>query len=494
MSPGLGEGDTAIDEKWQRARLFPVTGIGSPNEQERRGCSVFFAVLSSVKEFGRAMTGRCGAPAGVIETCIEVPFELNGSHCRPDGLIRVTRGQRSWVALVEVKTGRNDLEADQVSTYLDVAREHDYDAVITISHQVATTPGVHPVAVDRRKTRKVDLKHISWSRIHTEAKIQHANHDVSDPDQAWLLSEFIRYIEDSKSGALDFEYMGPSWATVRDGARQQTLRANDPETLAVVTRFDQLIAFSAMELSRRLGVHVSQRLSKSELDDQATRLQKQAAVLSKDGQLSGDLLVPNAAVPFEITVDLRANRIDAKATILAPADRRAQARVTWMLNQLKGAPQTLQVVANVSRAKGGRRIALSALLENPKAAVDQPNADIRSFTLTLSQPASRHEAWPRQGIVRLIGHWSRRAGLWRGCSTTEGLGTASAQAKGSLGRGEAGSRRVVDGSVADSGLNCPSARGPWAGAGDRGGRAAGAGKRLISRDLRALSCAGAWRY
>ena len=111
-----------VDEKWQRARLFPVTGIGNPNEQERRGTSVLLAVLSSVKEFGRALTTRCGAPAGSIETFIEVPFELNGANCRPDGLIRVRRGQRTWTALVEVKTGRNDLEAEQVTTYLDVAR------------------------------------------------------------------------------------------------------------------------------------------------------------------------------------------------------------------------------------------------------------------------------------------------------------------------------------------------------------------------------------
>src|ERR1700761_3304454 len=75
-----------------------------------------------------------------------------------DGLIRLTRGQRSWVAPVEVKTGRNNLDVDQVTTYLDVARQHEYDAVITISHDVATTPGVHSVPVDRCKTLKVDLK------------------------------------------------------------------------------------------------------------------------------------------------------------------------------------------------------------------------------------------------------------------------------------------------------------------------------------------------
>lgn len=378
----------APDETWQRARLFPVTGIGSPVEQERRASSVLLAVLFSVKEFGRAITMRCGAPAGRIETFIEVPFTLNGSHCQPDGLIRVTRGQKTWTALVEVKTGRNDLKAEQVTTYLDVARDHDYDAVITISHQVATTPGVHPVSVDRRKTRKVSLVHLSWSRIHTEAIIQHSNHEVSDPDQAWLLSEFIRYLETDKSGALDFEDMGSSWVSVRNGAGNQTLRAADAETLAVVSRFDQLVAFCGMELSRRLGVHVSQRLSKSELDDPTTRVQNQAAALAKNGELNGALLVPNAAVPLEITVDLRANRIDAEATIAVPTDRRASARLTWLLNQLKAAPPTLQVVANIARAKSsGRSYALGALLEEPKQMIDAPNADIRSFALTLSQTA-----------------------------------------------------------------------------------------------------------
>ena len=117
-------------------------------------------------------------------------------------------------------------------------------------------------------------------------------------------------------------------------------------------------------------------------------MQNQATALAKNGELNGALIIPNAAVPVEITVDLRANRIDAKATISAPTDRRASARVTWLLNQMKAAPPTLQVVANVARAKSsGRSYALSSLLEDPKQMVDTPNVDIRSFTLTLSQTA-----------------------------------------------------------------------------------------------------------
>lgn len=395
------------EEHWQRARLFPVTGIGNPDEQERRGASVFLAVLAAVKEFGRTLTQRCDAPSGIIETFIEVPFDgakgTNGKPCRPDGLIRVTRGQRSWTALVEVKTGRNDLEVDQLHTYLDVARENGFDALITISHQVATTPGVHPVSVDGRKTKKVKLIHLSWSRIHTEALIQRANHEVRDPDQAWILSEFIRYIETDKSGALDFDDMGSSWVPVRNAAANSTLRAGDPGTLSVVARFDQLLAFCGMELSRQLGVHVSQRLSRAELDDPGARVQRQAIELAKGGLLTGALLVPNAAAPVEITVDLKANRVDASATIAAPTDRRARARVTWLVAQLKAAPPNLRVMANVARARVDPPIfELATLIEDPKLIVNAPGEDIRSFTLTLSQPAGSKRGKVKGSFVRSV--------------------------------------------------------------------------------------------
>jgi hypothetical protein len=391
---------TTADERWQPARLFPITGIGGADEQERRGCSALLAVIQAVREFGRELTTRCGAPAGTIESFIELPFLKDKAKFRPDGLIRITRGQRSWVALVEVKAGRNDLSPEQVANYLDIAREQNFDAVITISHEVATTPGVHPVAVDKRKVRKVGLFHLSWSRIHTEALIQQTTHAVSDPDQAWLLSEFIRYIEDPKSGALDFDDMGPSWVSVRNAAAQQTLRANDKETLDVVTRFDQLMAFCGMELSRRLGVHVQQRLSRIERSDQANRLQTQAIALAKTGQLSGSLQVPNAAVPIDILVDLRANRVDCTAVLGAPLEGRATTRINWLLRQLKDSPANLQVVATTARARdAGPSHPLSALQDDPKLPVEHAQADIRSFTLTLSQPAGTKRGQGRGSFV-----------------------------------------------------------------------------------------------
>ena len=247
----------SAEEKWQRARLIPVTGIAGAEEQERRGTSVLLAVLGAVREFGRAITMRIGGPAGSVESFIEVQFVLGDRRVRPDGLIRVLgRGGRSWTALVEVKTGRNSLQPKQVDDYLEVARARGYDAVLTISTQLADQPGGHPLQVDRRKLKKVGLYHLSWSEIHTEALIEQMNHSVSDPDQAWLLSEFIRYLEEPKSGALEFDDMGPSWTSVRDAVANRTMRETDPAVTETVRRFDELVAYAGMHLSQRLGVLV----------------------------------------------------------------------------------------------------------------------------------------------------------------------------------------------------------------------------------------------
>src|SRR4051812_29350667 len=105
------------EESWHQARLIPTSGINGADEQERRATSALLAVMSAVREFGRAMTQPFGAPAGVLETYVEVPFVWAEKKCFPDGLIRVTRGQRSWTALVEVKTGTNDLATEQLETY-----------------------------------------------------------------------------------------------------------------------------------------------------------------------------------------------------------------------------------------------------------------------------------------------------------------------------------------------------------------------------------------
>jgi hypothetical protein len=153
------------EESWNAARLIPTSGISGAEEQERRATSALLAVMSSVKEFGRAITAPLGAPAGSVETFIEVPFTTGDKRVYPDGLIRVSRGGRSWVCLVEVKTGSNELDATQLESYLDVAREESFDALLTISNEIPPIAGSHPTHVDKRKLRKVAIHHLSWTQV-----------------------------------------------------------------------------------------------------------------------------------------------------------------------------------------------------------------------------------------------------------------------------------------------------------------------------------------
>ena len=214
--------ETTDNAEWQVARLIPVSGIRNSEEQERRASSALLAVLSAVEEFGLAIVKPYGGLKGTFETFIEVPFELaDGKSVRPDGLIRTSRGKRTWTALLEVKTGSNELARDQIEAYLDLAKEQDFDCVITISNQIAMIPGEHPVAVDKRKVRKVVLHHLSWSRVLTEAVLQKSHRGVADPDQAWILAELIRYLEHPNAGSVDFCDMGERWVSVRDAVKKR---------------------------------------------------------------------------------------------------------------------------------------------------------------------------------------------------------------------------------------------------------------------------------
>ena len=267
-------GNSMGEVEWERARLFPISGIGGADEQERRAASALLAVIQSVREFGRAITLPMGAPAGRLSTFIEVPFNDGDKKLRPDGLIQVVFGRRTWTALVEVKTGRHELIASQIESYLDVARKHKFDALLTISNQVVATPGVHPVHLPKAKMLAARLHHLSWSQIRTEALIEQANKSVSDPDQAWILAEFIRYLEHPRSGAIDFDDMGPSWVHVRDRARTATLHPQDKGAADVADRFGGLISFAAMRLSRELGTGVRPMVPQAQLRDPARYLQE----------------------------------------------------------------------------------------------------------------------------------------------------------------------------------------------------------------------------
>lgn len=373
------------EEAWHEARLIPTSGINGPAEQERRATSALLAVMSSVREFGRALTRPLGAPVADLQTYIEVPFVLGDSKLFPDGLIRACRGQKSWTALVEVKTGSNQLATDQLENYLDIAREQGFDAVLTISNEIPAVAGQHPTRVDRRKLKKVALHHLSWTQILAEAVMQKEFRGIADPDQAWILGELIRYLEHPRSGAMEFDDMGESWVSVRDAVKAGTLRAGDKGVGDVAARFDALLRFTSLSLGRRLGTEVTPVLSRKELAEPVLRTTALVNELASTGTLSGAIRIPSTVGDIHVVADLRAGTVTCQLDVDAPREGRPTTRVNWLLRQLRTAPETVRVEAHAAHARGaGAAELLRAVREDPRLLVADPTKELRTFQVALT--------------------------------------------------------------------------------------------------------------
>lgn len=369
------------------ARLIPVAGIRNQGEQEIRAASSLLAVMGAVDEFGRALMKETGAPAGRISTFTEVPLkDPEGKTWRPDGVIAVERGKTSWKCLVEVKTGNVPLGSEQISAYLDLAREHGFQAVLTISNQISSNPADAPVSVDRRKLRSVDLRHLSWWRILTEAIMQHQHRGVRDPDQAWILGELIAYLEHEKSGAVGFEDMGQNWVQVRNAARDGTIRPGDEGVRDVVDRWEQFVEYLCLGLSQDLGVQVLSAQSRTK--DGQSWTDELLKRLESEGVLSSSFKVPGAVGPIEVEADLRARLTRVSVKLSAPKEGRPLTRINWMLRQLRKAPDDLRTEVRFARTKESTALLLRDAREEPRALLSpsDPKREPRGFTLSLARP------------------------------------------------------------------------------------------------------------
>lgn len=389
----------AEEKPWNAARLIPTSGINGAEEQERRATSALLAVMSAVKEYGRALTSRMGAPAGTMETFIEVPFLLAGKKVFPDGLIRVKRGAKVWTALLEVKTGGNELQREQLENYLDVAREHHFDALLTISNELPSSAGTHPTTVDKRKLKSVSLHHLSWTEVLAAAVMQKEFRGVADPDQAWILGELIRYLEHPKSGAVEFTDMGTSWVPVRDAVATGTLRKSDKDAALIAGRFDALLRYVTLKLGQRLGTDVSQVLTKAESATPAVRIASLTEALVNEGKMHGAIRIPNTVSPLLLTVDIRAAQVTGSFTVSAPAEGRPTTRINWLLRQLKDAPDNLRIEAFAVRQRAGNAELLRTVREDPSVLIADPAKEIKSFTVTYLGKMGVNRLAGRSGFI-----------------------------------------------------------------------------------------------
>jgi hypothetical protein len=381
-------------EKWIPARLIPTAGIRGQEEQERRATSALLAVMTAVPEFARAVLGHMGAPRGGVSSFCEVPLKTaNGHSNRPDGAVVVERGKTRWASLVEVKTGKAELRTEQMAGYIDLARAHGFDGVLSISNQITSGPDELPYDVDRRKVGKLTVRHLSWWQILTEAVVQYEHRGISDPDQQWILGELIAYLSNEASGASGFSDMGPEWVSVREAVAGGLLKPQDPGALAVAERWNQFTRYLCLSLSQALGADVKPH---GKFDSQAA-----ARRLCADGVLTSIIRVPDAVGLLTLEADLRAARFSTGIVVDAPRDKqRAVAPINWLLRQLDRAVsgQIVEVAFASSKETVAKNLSDVESPDDLLSPTDKKRMP-RRFTVTVSRKMGVRRAGGRGFIT-----------------------------------------------------------------------------------------------
>ena len=374
------------EQNWHEARLIPISGIRGAEEQERRGTSALLAVLTAVHEFERELLKPLGAPAGRVSAFCEVPFELaDGRKVRVDGAIRVVRGKKTWTLLVEVKTGKAELGKEQVEAYLDVVKQEGFDGLLTISNQLVSVYGQHPVEVNKVRYRRTPLFHLSWSRILSTALRANDHIGIEDPEQDWILSELIRYLQYEGSGARTFDDMGPDWTQLRAAIRDGTLTRGDPEAGSVAMRWEQLLQHISLSLAARLGGDVHPVLTRKEHREPTLRTNALTKELTDQGTLSGKIAIPNAVAPLTVSADLKSMVASASVTLDAPSLARSTARLNWLLRQLRSADDSLRIDAAFERTQFADSELLGVIRNDSRTLLGGTDRLPRSFTVAQTQ-------------------------------------------------------------------------------------------------------------
>jgi stress response protein SCP2 len=394
----------AENESWRQARLFPVSALKNDRDRETRATSVLLSVMAQVPRFGRRITAPFGAPSGRMETFTEVSLPHGDTPRRPDGVIRVERAGKLWTALVETKTNGNPLKSDQVQAYMDIAARRGYEAVITLSNDVALegSPLVD-VKIDRRRKHQVALWHLSWAEVAHQAQMLIRHEGVGNAARTWLLQDLLHYLQHDNSGCHGFQNMGAAWVPVRNGINDETLCQGDPRALEVVESWERLIRQVCLRLGGELGQKVLPAQRTRRGTDPGARRARLADQLCLEGRLQAELRVEGAPGLLTLSADLRTAKLRTSVEIPAPEQGYPLTWAKRLVRRLAEAPADLHVETLVEGETGGPRGTLERLRPEPADLLPRDGSTrITGFRLSLFKGMGSGRGSAESGFIRSV--------------------------------------------------------------------------------------------
>lgn len=272
--------DHPEDLERKRARLFPAFDKKKVLDEDVTS-NIFLGCLIGIKEFYEIFFNEINIKLksnSQIHAYTQIDFDellIDKKMGIPDGMIVITEGKYdpivTWVALLEFKTSR-ELEVDQIKRYVKIAKDprYNFDAIITISNDLVSTPLHNPFKL---KDRKISFYHFSWIRIQT--LLNHViQKGVYDEDQDYLAKHFFLYLKEHKD-VINFNKMNDKWS-------EQCNRIRDAKTLSKThdKKTLELIASDWLQEEQDLGLklqsltqkYITVKLTKEEQNEISERL------------------------------------------------------------------------------------------------------------------------------------------------------------------------------------------------------------------------------
>ena len=319
----------------REARLFPVIKAA---ESEMRATSAFLSTLHSVREFSQAVVKLADGPSGKtrrVECYAEVVLEKTNqdqAESRLDGVIISSRGRDTWIALLEVKTGPNKLDQEQFDKYLELARDNDFNAIITISNQPAETNNRPPLNVKYRGSR-ICIIHLSWERLLREAQLLIRQDSVEDAEQQYILKEWARYLLNPKAKIMSDHVIGDYWQDILKAASTKRLKSSRDKLEQFVQDWVGFLRIQTFRLRAKLGGNVEIRLKLKEQKDSSVYIKKLIDECLNEGHMSSSIQISHAAAPIDVIFNLESRKILFSVSLKPPEDKERRKQIIWLRNE-----------------------------------------------------------------------------------------------------------------------------------------------------------------
>jgi hypothetical protein len=222
--------------------------------------------------------------------------------------------------------------------------------------------------------------------IVTTCEILQHQQSIEDTEQAFLLRELLRYLEDQRTGVERFSQMGADWKDltqrINNGA---SLKKSDDDIANAIGCWIEEERDLCLQLSRHVGQTVETMMERKYKLDPAARIRTSIAALVDCPILKSTYRVPDCAGDIEVAANLQLRTISVSMKVKAPLDKKStKARTNWLLKMLKQDDPRIFVTAHWPGRAAPTQKPLEMLHKDPELIqTDNPTLAPHSFEISL---------------------------------------------------------------------------------------------------------------